>query len=134
CRLFVATGSQYTYSKRRWHLPQPHQGQCRSQPPGLDGAHGREALLQSSPSRPSDDTWRAAVEERFRLSTSPAIGLVGMQENAFLIDFFGCVGFLPLTTHRYRLELCTLHASVSHVFEVIEAACTWRGVGVSLWY
>ncbi|CAM9167899.1 unnamed protein product, partial [Ectocarpus fasciculatus] len=32
------------------------------------------------------------------LSASPATGLVGMQENAFLSDFFGCVGFLPLTT------------------------------------
>ncbi|CAM9403759.1 unnamed protein product, partial [Ectocarpus sp. 8 AP-2014] len=35
---------------------------------------------------------------RFRLSASPATGLVGMQENAFLKDFFGCVGLLPLTT------------------------------------
>ncbi|CAM9167672.1 unnamed protein product, partial [Ectocarpus fasciculatus] len=35
---------------------------------------------------------------RFRLSASPATGLVGMQENAFLSDFFGCVGLLPLTT------------------------------------
>ncbi|CBN75408.1 hypothetical protein Esi_0093_0043 [Ectocarpus siliculosus] len=35
---------------------------------------------------------------RFRLSASPATGLVGMQENAFLNDFFGCVGLLPLTT------------------------------------
>ncbi|CAM9742317.1 unnamed protein product [Ectocarpus sp. 6 AP-2014] len=36
--------------------------------------------------------------KRCRLSASPATGLVGMQENAFLSDFFGCVGFLPLTT------------------------------------
>ncbi|CBN75414.1 expressed unknown protein [Ectocarpus siliculosus] len=36
--------------------------------------------------------------KRFRLSASPATGLVGMQENTFLSDFFGCVGFLPLTT------------------------------------
>ncbi|CBN75409.1 expressed unknown protein [Ectocarpus siliculosus] len=36
--------------------------------------------------------------KRFRLSASPATGLVGMQENAFLSDFFGCVGLLPLTT------------------------------------
>ncbi|CAN0402652.1 unnamed protein product [Ectocarpus sp. 12 AP-2014] len=35
---------------------------------------------------------------RFRLGASPATGLVGMQENAFLNDFFGCVGLLPLTT------------------------------------
>ncbi|CAN0475782.1 unnamed protein product, partial [Ectocarpus sp. 12 AP-2014] len=32
------------------------------------------------------------------LSASPATGLVGMRENAFLREFFGCVGFLPLTT------------------------------------
>ena len=40
---------------------------------------------------------------RCRLSASPATGLVGMQENSFLKDFFGCVGFLPLTTHRCRM-------------------------------
>ncbi|CAN0400997.1 unnamed protein product [Scytosiphon promiscuus] len=34
---------------------------------------------------------------RCRLSASPATGLVGMRENAFLSDFFGCNGFLPLT-------------------------------------
>ena len=37
---------------------------------------------------------------RCRLSASPATGLVGMRENAFLNDFFGCVGFFPLTTQR----------------------------------
>ncbi|CAN0270947.1 unnamed protein product [Ectocarpus sp. 12 AP-2014] len=36
--------------------------------------------------------------KRFRLSASPATGLVGMQENVFLSDFFGCVGFFPFTT------------------------------------
>ncbi|CAN0339839.1 unnamed protein product, partial [Ectocarpus fasciculatus] len=35
---------------------------------------------------------------RCRLSASPATGLVGMQENVFLCDFFGCLGILPLTT------------------------------------
>lgn len=43
---------------------------------------------------------------RCSLSPSPATGLVGMQENAFLSDFFACVGFLPLTTKRYR-SLCS---------------------------
>ncbi|CAN0400626.1 unnamed protein product [Ectocarpus sp. 12 AP-2014] len=42
--------------------------------------------------------------KRFRLSASPATGLVGMQENVFLSDFFGCVGFLPLTTPRHIRE------------------------------
>jgi len=37
---------------------------------------------------------------RIRLSASPATGLVGMQENGFLSDFFGCIGFLPLATQR----------------------------------
>ncbi|CAM9426606.1 unnamed protein product [Ectocarpus sp. 8 AP-2014] len=41
---------------------------------------------------------------KFRLSASPATGLVGMQENAFLSDFFGCVGFLPLTTQSHVRE------------------------------
>ncbi|CAN0372411.1 unnamed protein product, partial [Ectocarpus sp. 13 AM-2016] len=36
--------------------------------------------------------------KRFRWSASPATGLVGMQENACLSDFFGCIGFMPLTT------------------------------------
>ena len=39
---------------------------------------------------------------RCSLSPSPATGLVGMQENTFLSDFFACVGFLPLVTKRYR--------------------------------
>ncbi|CAN0495149.1 unnamed protein product [Ectocarpus sp. 12 AP-2014] len=38
---------------------------------------------------------------RFRLSASPATGLVGMQDNAFLSDFFGCIGFLPPTTQSH---------------------------------
>ncbi|CBN75493.1 expressed unknown protein [Ectocarpus siliculosus] len=42
--------------------------------------------------------------KRCRLSASPATGLVGMQENAFLSDFFGCVGFLPLTTPSHIRE------------------------------
>ncbi|CAN0100861.1 unnamed protein product, partial [Ectocarpus sp. 12 AP-2014] len=41
---------------------------------------------------------------RFRVSASPATGLVGMEENVFLSDFFGCVGFLPLTTQSHIRE------------------------------
>ncbi|CAM9278140.1 unnamed protein product, partial [Sphacelaria rigidula] len=37
---------------------------------------------------------------RCRLSASPATGLIGTQENAFLADYFSCVGFLPLTCGR----------------------------------
>lgn len=43
---------------------------------------------------------RMSSGNRCRLRPSPATGLVGMQENAFLSDFFGCVGFLPLTDER----------------------------------
>ncbi|CAM9645579.1 unnamed protein product, partial [Ectocarpus sp. 13 AM-2016] len=41
---------------------------------------------------------------RFRVSLSPATGLVGMEENVFLSDLFGCVGFLPLTTKSHIRE------------------------------
>ena len=46
---------------------------------------------------------------RCKLSASPATGLVGMEENGFLCDFFGCVGFLPLATHRCRELRCCSH-------------------------
>ena len=46
-------------------------------------------------------SFQTCCYDRCRLSASPATGLVGMQENTFLSDFFGCVGFLPLTTQRY---------------------------------
>ncbi|CAM9468849.1 unnamed protein product [Ectocarpus fasciculatus] len=50
--------------------------------------------------------------KRLRLSASPATGLVGMQENEFLSDFFGCVGFLPLTTQSHiRGEMVKMMAS-----------------------
>lgn len=35
---------------------------------------------------------------RARLSPSPATGLVGLPENGFLDDFFGCLGFLCLAS------------------------------------
>ncbi|CAM9429896.1 unnamed protein product, partial [Scytosiphon promiscuus] len=38
-----------------------------------------------------------ATLKRGRFGASLATGLVGMQESAFLGDFFGCMGFLPLT-------------------------------------
>ncbi|CAN0391286.1 unnamed protein product [Pylaiella littoralis] len=38
------------------------------------------------------------LTKRCRLSASPATGLVGLQENGFLGDFFGCLGILPLAT------------------------------------
>ncbi|CAN0196743.1 unnamed protein product, partial [Ectocarpus sp. 13 AM-2016] len=84
----VRTGSHCRYSKRRWHLPQPH---------GQEQHQLRAVLLQSSSSGALVSAARLPLK-RLRLSASPAVGLVGMQESAFLSDFFGCVGFLPLTT------------------------------------
>ena len=49
---------------------------------------------------------------RCGLSPSPATGLVGMQENAFLSDFFACVGFLPLTTAAAWSAKIVIHASL----------------------
>lgn len=37
---------------------------------------------------------------RCRLSASPATGLVGIQENAFLSDYFECLGLFPLVSER----------------------------------
>ncbi|CAN0122963.1 unnamed protein product [Ectocarpus sp. 6 AP-2014] len=95
CGRCVRTDSDCTYTKRRWHLPQPH-GQHQPRPSRRDRTHG-EVLLQSSPPEALVSSARLPLK-RLRLSASPAVGLVGMQESAFLSDFFGCVGFLPLTT------------------------------------
>ncbi|CAM9803722.1 unnamed protein product, partial [Sphacelaria rigidula] len=35
---------------------------------------------------------------RYRFGASPATGLVGMQENAFVSDFFTCLRFFPLAS------------------------------------
>lgn len=37
---------------------------------------------------------------RGRFSASPATGLIGLQENELLGDFFGCLGFLSLASER----------------------------------
>ncbi|CAM9752876.1 unnamed protein product [Ectocarpus fasciculatus] len=119
CGRCVESGSQCTYSKRRWHLAQPHQHQRQSQRLDRDGARGREVLLEST--HPGalaasgmlpmkryytlSSSGQLAIPIMFRLSASPATGLVGMQENAFLSDFFGCVGFLPLTTKSHIREM-----------------------------
>ncbi|CAN0314629.1 unnamed protein product, partial [Ectocarpus fasciculatus] len=102
-RRCVRSGSQCAYIMRRWHLPKPHQHQHQPQRPDRDEAHGREVLLQSA----QPDALVACGMlplKRFRLSASPATGLVGMQENAFLSSFFGCVGFVPLTSHSHIRE------------------------------
>ncbi|CAN0090205.1 unnamed protein product [Ectocarpus sp. 4 AP-2014] len=101
CRRCVGSGGQCAYIMRRWHLPNPHQH--RPQRPDRDVAHGREVLLQSA--QPGALVACGMMPlKRFRLSASPATGLVGMQENAFLSDFFGCVGFVPLTSQSHIRE------------------------------
>ncbi|CAN0483741.1 unnamed protein product [Ectocarpus sp. 12 AP-2014] len=91
CSRCLKAGVPCTYTKRKWHQHQPgHQQQHHSNVP---------AAMQSTDS--SFGTLPAGgvlTLKRFRLGASPATGLVGMQENAFLNDFFGCVGLLPLTT------------------------------------
>ncbi|CAB1096251.1 unnamed protein product [Ectocarpus sp. CCAP 1310/34] len=95
CSRCLRSGVQCTYSKRKPHQPQTqHQHQRRPRGPACMPStellrHSSSGALQASGMLPL---------KRFRLSASPATGLVGMQENAFLSDFFGCVGFLPLTT------------------------------------
>ncbi|CAM9517697.1 unnamed protein product, partial [Ectocarpus sp. 12 AP-2014] len=101
-RRCVRSGSQCTYSKRRRHLLQTHK-QPDLRQPDRDGAHGGEVPLHSTPPGALATSGRLPLT-RFGLSASPATGLVGMQENAFLGDFFGCVGFLPLTTQSHIRE------------------------------
>ncbi|CAM9148614.1 unnamed protein product [Ectocarpus sp. 8 AP-2014] len=100
CSRCLGSGVQSTYSKRKPHLPQP---QHRHQHHPHDPAGTKSAEFRQRHS--SSGTLVACGMlplKRFRLSASPATGLVGMRENAFLSDFFGCVGFYPLTTQRSR--------------------------------
>ncbi|CAN0123421.1 unnamed protein product [Ectocarpus sp. 6 AP-2014] len=91
CSRCLETGARCTYTKRKWHQRPPgHQQQPHSRGPA-----GMQSIQSSSGTLPAGGM---LALKRFRLSASPATGLVGMQENAFLSDFFGCVGLLPLTT------------------------------------
>ncbi|CAN0188031.1 unnamed protein product [Ectocarpus sp. 4 AP-2014] len=74
----------------------------RPQGPDRDGVNAKEVLLHSTTGALM--TSGMLPFKRCKLSASPATGLVGMQENAFLSDFFGCVGFLPLTTPSHIRE------------------------------
>ncbi|CAM9443720.1 unnamed protein product [Ectocarpus sp. 12 AP-2014] len=95
CSRCLVSGVQCTYSKRKPHQPQPqHQHHRRPRSPA--GMQSTELLRHSSSG--ALQACGMLPLKRFRLSASPATGFVGMQENAFLSDFFGCVGFLPLTT------------------------------------
>ncbi|CAM9439113.1 unnamed protein product [Ectocarpus sp. 4 AP-2014] len=105
-------GVQCTYIKRKSTHPQY---QRKQQLRGLAGTQSTELLRHSlSGAFLARDTLPL---KRCRLSASPATGLVGMQENAFLSDFFGCVGFLPLTTRSHiRGAMVTMmaHSAAQH--------------------
>ncbi|CAM9309567.1 unnamed protein product [Ectocarpus fasciculatus] len=90
CSRCLGAGVRCTYSKRKWHQPQPGDQHHPSGP----------AVIMPSTESSSGELPAGGVLplKRCKLSASPATGLVGMLENAFLSDFFGCVGFLPLTT------------------------------------
>ncbi|CAM9344936.1 unnamed protein product [Ectocarpus fasciculatus] len=90
CSWCLGAGVRCTYSKRKWHQPQPGDQQH---------PRGPAVTMPSMESSPGALPARGVLPlKRCRLSASPATGLVGMLENAFLSDFFGCIGFLPLTT------------------------------------
>ncbi|CAM9393289.1 unnamed protein product, partial [Hapterophycus canaliculatus] len=93
----VRTESECKYIKRRWHHGDPLQHRQQDHPRQSD----HDAMLVGEdavhPTSGALVKHRMLPFKRCRLRASPATGLVGMQENAFLSDFFGCVGFLPLT-------------------------------------
>ena len=63
---------------------------------------------------------RPAAALRGRFSASPATGLIGLQENGFLGDFFGCLGFLSLASERYVVSIQILLVARS---PCLPAAC-----------
>ncbi|CAM9883013.1 unnamed protein product, partial [Ectocarpus sp. 12 AP-2014] len=99
----VRSGDQCTYSERRHRYDyRRHMQRQPLQGPHRDGVNAKDSLLHSATG--ALVTSDMLPFKRCRLSASPATGLVGMQENAFLSDFFGCVGFLPLTTPSHIRE------------------------------
>ncbi|CAN0124084.1 unnamed protein product [Ectocarpus sp. 6 AP-2014] len=112
CSRCIGAGVQCIYIKRKSTHPQY---QRKQQLRGLAGTQSTELQRHSlSGAFLARDTLPL---KRCRLSASPATGLVGMQENAFLSDFFGCVGFLPLTTRSHvRGAMVTMmaHSAAQH--------------------
>ncbi|CAN0185752.1 unnamed protein product [Scytosiphon promiscuus] len=103
CSRCARSADHCEYSKRQWH----HKGRTthrnRRQPrSSRDAPHvGKDSvrsILDALVER------RMLPLKRCRLRASPATGLVGMHENAFISDFFGCVGFLPLTNESQIRE------------------------------
>eukprot|EP00752_Nemacystus_decipiens_P005060 g4594.t1 len=83
CSRCLNSAETCTYSKRR---PRTPSSQVQAQ--RLRRAAACSLLEQHS--KPS--------LKRYRWSASPATGLVGLQENGFLCDFFASFGFMPLAT------------------------------------
>ncbi|CAM9554408.1 unnamed protein product [Ectocarpus sp. 4 AP-2014] len=103
CRRCVDMGMEdgCTYSRRRARTCKPHQK--RRSLTDTEGATKAEARHRGP---------QHVAIKRFRLSASPATGLVGMQESSFLTGFFSSVGFLQLTTRRdVRETMVTLMMS-----------------------
>ncbi|CAN0220291.1 unnamed protein product [Ectocarpus sp. 4 AP-2014] len=98
CSRCLGAGVQCTYSKRKPHQPRLGR-QHQRRPRGPAGMQSTK-LLRHSPSGALLHCGMLPLK-RLKLSASPATGLVGMQENAFLSDFFGCVGFMPFTTRSH---------------------------------
>ncbi|CAN0231400.1 unnamed protein product, partial [Scytosiphon promiscuus] len=94
----VHSGCQCNYSKRRWHHPNhtKERQQPLSEERNTDADQANADVDHTTPDALLEQ--RLLPLKRCKLRASPATGLVGMRENAFLSDFFGCVGFLPLTS------------------------------------
>ncbi|CAN0289684.1 unnamed protein product, partial [Scytosiphon promiscuus] len=104
CSRCVHSGCQCNYSKRRWHHPNhtKERQQPLSEERNTDADQANADVDHTTPDALLEQ--RLLPLKRCRLRASPATGLVGMRENAFLSDFFGCVGFLPLTSQSQIRE------------------------------
>ncbi|CAM9879131.1 unnamed protein product [Ectocarpus sp. 8 AP-2014] len=96
CSRCRGAGIQCTYSKRKPHQRQPQSQHRRRGPISM-----QSTKLLRHPSSGALLACGMLPLKRLRWSASPATGLVGMQENACLSDFFGCIGFMPLTTRSH---------------------------------
>ncbi|CAM9595328.1 unnamed protein product [Ectocarpus sp. 13 AM-2016] len=102
-----------TYSRRRARTCKPYQK--RRWLTHTEGATKAEAKHCGS---------QDVAIKRFRLSASPATGLVGMRENSFLTSFFSSVGFLSLTTRRdVRETMVTLMMSATRQRSIATGDC-----------
>eukprot|EP00752_Nemacystus_decipiens_P005054 g4589.t1 len=105
CRRCLRAGNECLYIMRLWHQStQQHQQQQQLQLQRFPGGsvHPSQGVQHSTPGEGREQGTLSF--KRCRLSASPATGLIGMQENVFLSDFFSCIGFMPFTTPSYIRE------------------------------